>query len=98
MEKSIFQKKEFEMDRSEKGKMVSFVKTIVIILNERFFPTNILKKRKYFPVPPCTPLYDPVVPVTNSSPKHPFWYHTVTPAPLLLHGIYISLIVVSWYL
>ena len=36
------------MDRSEKGKMVIFIKTTVILLNERFFPTNILKKRSIF--------------------------------------------------
>ena len=37
---------ENEMER--KGKMVIFIKTTVILLNERFFPTNILKKRSIF--------------------------------------------------
>ena len=37
---------ENEMER--KGKMVIFIKTTVILLNERFFPTNILKKRSNF--------------------------------------------------
>ena len=37
---------ENEMER--KGKMVIFIKTTVFLLNERFFPTNILKKRSIF--------------------------------------------------